>query len=129
MNDPFDKLIRPKAQFDQETKERLANILAPFIWLDPETNLITFKESTRSLNALQKILIFALARKVLSLITNNGTGNFTPTEIENETQIPGGTIRPKIAVLLKKKILTRNENGYELGKNFFVDEIEEILMK
>ncbi len=129
MSDPFAKLIRPKTQFDEETKKRLANILEPYVWLDPENNSIIFKEDTRNLNAIQKILVFALARKVASLINNSVTGNFTPTEVETETQIPGGTVRPKLGELLKMKILVRTDTGYELAQNFFISEIEEILGK
>lgn len=129
MNDPFARLIRPKAQFDEETKNWLANLLEPFIWLDPENNSITFKDDERNLNALQKVLLFALARKVISLINNNNMGSFTPTEVETETEIPGGTVRPKLGELLKKKILVRNENGYELAQNFFKREIEQILSR
>lgn len=129
MTDPFAKLIRPKAQFDEETKERLANLLERYVWLDPENNSITFKEGTRNLNALQKILVFVLARKVISLINNNDSGSFTPAEVETETQIPGGTVRPKLAELLKAKLIVRNENRYELARNFFIGEIEQILRK
>jgi hypothetical protein len=129
MNDPFAKLIRPKAQFDEETKERLANILEHYVWLDPENNSIIFKDGTRKLNASQKILVFALARKVISLINNNDGGSFTPAEVETETQIPGGTVRPKLAELLKTKLIIRTANGYELAKNFFISEIEQILRK
>lgn len=129
MNDPFEKLIRPKAQFDDETKRKLANILEPYLWLDPENNSIIFKEDSRNLTAIQKILVFALARKVISLINNSETGNFTPTDVETETQLPGGTVRPKLGELLKKKILNRTERGYELAQNFFFSEIEKILGK
>lgn len=129
MSDPFAKLIRPKAEFDEETKKRLGNLLEPYVWLDPDNSSISFKEDTKTLNALQKILVFALARKVIGLINKNNKGTFSANEVEAETQIPGGTIRPKLVELAKKRILNRTDTGYELAANFFISEIEQILKK
>lgn len=128
MRDPFAKLIRPKAQFDEETKERLANLLEPYVWLDPENNSIIFRDNVRSLSALQKVLVFALAHKVIGLINSNPR-TFSPSEVELGTQIPGGTVRPKLVELAKKKILDRKEDGYELASNFFISDIEEVLRR
>ncbi|MER2514151.1 MAG: hypothetical protein ABTQ25_17335 [Nitrosomonas ureae] len=129
MTDPFAKLIRPKTQFDEETKSRLANLLEPFVWLDPENKSIIYKEDSLDLNAMQKVLVFALARKAIALISNSNAATFSPNEVELQTQIPGGTVRPKLVELSKKKILNRTEDGYELASNFFISEIEKILRK
>lgn len=126
VDDPFSKLIRPKASFDRETKERLASMLEPFVWLEQESNSIVFKETTKKLNAIQKILVFALARKVVGLINDNNLESFSPSEVEGETQIPGGTVRPKLTDLAKKKILIRTGNGYEFSL-YALDEAEKLL--
>lgn len=127
MNNPFSKLIRPKGQLDEETQKRLANLLEPYVWLDPDSDSIVFKEASSSLSALQKILVFAISRKAMSLINEKNKGSFSPSEVESETQTPGGTVRPKLAELIKKKILVKTSDGYELSPNFFISEIEQIL--
>ncbi|MCL4260137.1 MAG: hypothetical protein KJZ52_05870 [Anaerolineales bacterium] len=127
MTDPFAKLIRPKAQFELETKQRLADILEPFVWLDPENDLIAFTEKVKNLTSLQLILIYILARKVISLINQEITASLSPSEIESGTKLPGGTVRPKLGELTKKNIIVRTESGYEIAPTFLISEVEKIL--
>ncbi len=60
---PFAKLIRSKTELDRQAQAQLADLLHPYIWLDPENNLVVFTPEADSLTSLQRVLVFMLARK------------------------------------------------------------------
>lgn len=126
-NDPFTKLVRPKAQLDYEAKQRLADLLEPYIWVDPEHISVVFKPTAPAHTTLQRVLLFMLSRKVMALISPEVSAHVAPREVETGTGLPGGTVRPKLADLIKRKLVVRSDGAYEVAPYFSLNEIEQIL--
>lgn len=126
-DNPFAKLIRSKTELDFEAQQRLANLLEPYIWIDPDSNLVVFKESAPSTTTLQQVFIFILAYKVKNLINPELSESASPSEVVEGTNLPGGTVRPKLAELTKKKLVLHSKDGYALANNLPMSEIESFL--
>ena len=126
-NSPFAKLLRSKTVLDRETQERLADLLEPYIWLDPDNNLVVFKDAASSLTSLQRVLVFMLAHKIKNLVKEEMSPAVTASEVEIGTGLPGGTVRPKLTELAKKKLLVRSGRAYEMASNFMFPEIQAML--
>jgi len=124
---PFAKLIRSKTELDYEAQKQLADLLEPYIWLDPENNLVVFKDSASSLTSLQLVLVFMLAQKVKNLVNPELSPAVSASEVETGTGLPGGTVRPKLTELAKKKLLTHSGRAYEISPNFLISELQQIL--
>lgn len=125
---PFSKLIRSKTQMDVETQKRLADLLEPYIWIDPENDLVAFKDSSSDITTIKRVFISILARKVMNLINPNYPPTISASAIEMNTGLPGGTVRPKLGELYKKRLVVRDKGVYEVAPNAQINEIEQILL-
>lgn len=109
-NDPFDKLFDTSGLEDKN--ELIANIIYPYLRFtsmeDPEIRFTPVGEKTTAAN---KILTFLLAKKVLVIKGLIPLESMTPAEIERETGISGGTVRPTLKRLTDLKFIRQSNDG------------------
>lgn len=110
-NDPLDKIFSKPEEIDLQRKKILADILNPYARIDVENGTFMPTILWANLGSKEKILVFLIARLALSTRNNLFTNCVTPKDVEIETEIPGGTVRPKIIELYEDKLITKNDTG------------------
>ena len=102
----------------------VAKVLALFLKIDGDTCSIIPGERWEKLNNESKIIMFFLARKAMKAldlaIENEGA---TPTEIETELGIKGGSVRPVVRKLLDQRIVARTSEGRYFVPNYSIEKI------
>jgi hypothetical protein len=124
---PFEKIVRSKRELDYETQRELADLLEPYLWLDPESNSVTFTKTGANLTTQQKVYLYAVGKKIISLLNHASAPCFSPNDVQNETGLPGGTIRPKLTQLVQQRRLIRKNSLYEVVPGFLVSDVEEVI--
>lgn len=99
----IDDLFSDKGDFDEDA---VVKTLHPLLIIQRNTNSISFKGTT--LSADQKILAYALAKKLLKAKGLIDSDMVTAQEIHQKTRIKKGTIDPNFKML--------RENGLLVGK-------------
>lgn len=122
MNEQLDELFVSGKEVDQEL---VAKVLAPFLKIDRDSCTIIPNERWQELNNDLKIILFLLARKAMTLrglaIDNEGA---LPSEIEKETGVKGGSIRPKLKELYEQKTINRMNNGRYIVPSYSLTRIK-----
>lgn len=120
--DPLQQIFVRPQQIKAEQKVLLAELILPFAGVNPETGEVYFKEAAENLlNAKQKILVFLLCRFALSTLENTSFSPYvSPKEIERETHIKGGTVRPMLSQLIEDKIVVKSGDGYIVPASYLV---------
>lgn len=125
MTNQLDDLFINGKELDQGL---VAKILAPFLRIDRDSCGIIPTERWLKLNNELKIILFLVARKVMKLrdlpIDNEGA---TPAEIETETGIKGGSIRPKLRGLFEDKTINRTEDARYFVPNYSLTKIKTMI--
>jgi hypothetical protein len=103
-------LLVDRAQLDQKL---LAEVLVPFVGIDPRTAEIVPMEGWMKLSPDAKILVFLLARKAMAAMpeVEIAAEGAAPKEIERDAGVKGGTLRPKLVRLKKEGILAQDPEG------------------
>lgn len=112
--DPLDAVFDTPERLEGERRARLAEMLVPFAVIDPENGTFHPRNAWGSLIAKQKILIFLLARLALSAKNPDFPNGVAPRDIEEQIEIPGGTIRPKLRELTKERIAYKSPDDLYL---------------
>ncbi|MBI5301112.1 MAG: hypothetical protein HY868_03170 [Chloroflexi bacterium] len=112
-DDILEQLIVKREQLERDQKTQLVKMVLPFAAIDPEKGRVHPKAPFDELNAKHKVLVYLLARLALSALPDAKTSAaVSPKEVEDETGLPGGTVRPKLTQLEKERLVIRNEGGY-----------------
>ncbi len=104
---PLDKLF-----VDQNLDvQLLADTILPYVRLFADTREILFTEAWENLALKGKLLTYLLARKAMkeSRRFEGYEEGATPTEIESETELKGGSIRPTLSKLVDEKLIRVSE--------------------
>lgn len=111
-DDPLDELFKDGEALDRAL---LAAIIKPNAVIHKDRNgfEIRLTPEGEKLSARQKILIYLLAKKVIALKdgTNQMSESAAPADIEKETGIAGGTLRPTLRRLLDENLVVQDTNG------------------
>lgn len=122
MVNQMDELFVSGKEVDQEL---IAEILAPFLRIDRDSCSIVPNERWLEMNNELKIILFLLAKKAMKLrdlpIDNEGA---LPTEIEKETGVKGGSLRPKLKQLLEQRIISKADDGRYIVPNYSLTKIK-----
>lgn len=109
----LEKLVVKQEQLDRQQKELLVKMVFPFAAIDPESGRIHLKAPFDELNAKHKVLVYLLARLALSALPNASLpSRASPKEIEQETNLSGGTVRPMLTRLVNERLVVRDDNRY-----------------
>lgn len=112
-NDPLDQLFVKAEQVEGEQRALLAQLILPYASINADTGDVHFKTTFDDLSTKQKLLLYLLCRLALSTRPNTTfTTSVSPIEVEKATNLPGGTIRPKLSELVKDRIAVKNGDGY-----------------
>ncbi len=110
--DPLDVVFGELEELEGPAREKLARLIVPFVKIHAESGKIGFnQDASARLGPKQKILVFLLARLALSTRNPAHPAALPPKQIESETDMPGGTVRPKLADLVKERIVFKDESG------------------
>lgn len=113
ITDPLEQLYVKTEQVEGEQRALLAQLIFPYASINPDTGEVHFKATADDLNAKQRILIYLLCRLALSTRPNTAfTATVSPIEIEKVTFLPGGTVRPNLMDLVKRKVVAKSGSGY-----------------
>ena len=110
-DDPLDQIFDSPKELEGELREKLAKMIVPFAVVDLENGFFHPKGKWHHLNAKQRVLVYFLARLALSTKNPEFKNALTPGEVEEGTELPGGTVRPKIAELAKDRVIFRGSDG------------------
>ena len=94
-------------------QEELAEVLASRVRLTPGGGFVLEPGFDR-LGADRKVCCALLAVKAAAMLELRRHGSARPRELERLTGMPGGTIRPALAHLLKSRIVTATGSDYEV---------------
>jgi len=123
---PLARLIKKKDELDLETQAKLANSLEPFVYLDPENLGVHFKPEAQKLTTLQKVWVYLLARKAITLLNPDASELATPTEVEESTKLSGGTVRPKLTELVSRRWAQKINKTYTVSP-YFISDAEKVI--
>ena len=90
---------------------------------------IAFTDIGNDLTVRQKLLVFLLARKILWDTEIIEVEGMTPSELESETHIAGGTIRPILGKLMDARLVQKDDEGRYFVPNYSLNKIREELEK
>lgn len=106
----------------------LLKILSPFLRIDQDSSSILPNEQWLKVSNEAKIILFLVARKAMRVrglsIDNEGA---SPSEIEKETGLKGGSIRPRLKSLFEQKIVNRTEDGRYFVPNYSLVRIKTLI--
>lgn len=125
---PFNELFTDsKSQIDPAI---LVTILKPFARIQRESGKLLFTPAGMKLTANNKIIIFLLAHKVLTIQGMKESDAVSPKEIKAELgkNIPAGTIDPALKRLSEKGPL-KGQDGKYFIPDFNFSQVEEIFSK
>lgn len=125
MTDQLDDLFVSGKEVDQEL---VVKILTPFLRIDKDSCSIVPSERWLELSNELKVLLFLVARKAMKLrglaIDYEGA---LPAELEKETGLKGGSIRPRLKDLFERKIINRTEDARYFVPNYSLTKIKIII--
>lgn len=91
----------------------VADLLEPFVRIDPDACEIVPTASWGRLSNESKSLIYLLARKAMvALDLPVGTEGATPQEIEKATGVLGNSLRPVLKRLLGQRLVSKADGRY-----------------
>jgi hypothetical protein len=118
--DPLDELVVKYEEVEGENRKLLAKILIPHVQIDPDKGTIYFVKQPSNLKTKEQVLLVLLAKLALAQKNPDITPNTTSKEVEEISGLPGGTVRPKIAELIKEKVIAKSSVGYYIeAKNLY----------
>ncbi len=118
LDDPLDQLFVNQAEVD---RGRLSAGLLPLIRMDANLKTYALLPGVREkLGAAGTVLVALLARKVLALRDGSYEEAAQPRVLEAEVGIPGGTLRPLLQSLLKRRLVVKAAAGYTIP-NWAID--------
>ena len=109
--DPLNVIFDAPEELEGVKREKLAKMIAPFAAIDPENGTFFIKMAWSNLSSKQKVLVYLLARLALSTKNPEFSKSVTHKDVESETDLPGGTVRPKVSELVKDRVVQRDKSG------------------
>ena len=110
--DPLDEVFGELEELEGPARAKLAKLIVPFVKIHSESGKVGFsQDALTKLTPKHRILVFLLARLALSTRNPAHPASVPPKQIELEIDIPGGTVRPKLAELVKERVVFKDESG------------------
>lgn len=122
--DELEKLLVNGKEIDRQL---VANILKPFLQIDRDTASIIPQEPWQKLTNEARILLFLIARRAMKALELSIEDEAAaPIEIEKETGIKGGTLRPTLKRLSDQKVISKSSHGRYFIPNYSIQRIKEM---
>jgi len=119
--DPLEKLFKDSSTIQAEQREKLANLLEPYVILskDKDSKLMNFKQNFISLINVNKVEVVFLAEKARALYLNDekneGLGQ---TDLIALKIMPAGSVKSSLNKLSKDKYVIQNAKGKYMLPNY-----------
>ncbi|MCK9360806.1 hypothetical protein M0Q28_01075 [Patescibacteria group bacterium] len=101
---------------DELDEAAIEEVVKDFVRYDPEKRQILFVPESGRLSHRQKILVYLTAFRGWRYLLPPEEAPFesSPAEIEAETHIVGGSLRPTLRTMMEEGWLTNNEGRYSI---------------
>ena len=104
-----------KASKAQATEKTLEKIIAPFARYDESVQEVVMLPQASALSPTNQILVYLVARKGWRFVVNDPPPEAAkPSDVQAATGLPGGTVRPSLMTLKKKRIVVAREGRYSV---------------
>ncbi len=123
--DPLDDLIVRPGQIEGAQRQMLRDMVAPFAGIDVTSGTVHFREEADMLSSRHRVLVYLLARIALAVKSGEGAGTpvlvreASPKEIERDTGLPGGTVRPALKHLVQAHLVHKGGDKYTVPASWF----------
>ena len=122
--DKLEELVVSGKEIDRQLA---ASILKPFLRIDGDTATIIPQERWQRLTNEAKVLLFLTARRAMKALELPIEDETTaPIEIEKETGIKGGSLRPILKRLSDQKVISKSPQGRYFIPNYSIQRIKEM---
>lgn len=108
---PINELFTDTEPIDVNT---IVSVLKNFIRIKRDTNEIFFTEVGNQATAIERILIFALGRKVLKVGGHIDSESFSAKEVSALLQLKKGTVDATFSILRNKSFILGSGSKYVL---------------
>lgn len=98
---------------NEVTEEQISALIKEYIRYDKTTYRVIPTPDFNKLNAKQKVYVFLAAQHGKKFLTTEASSTgVSPTEIEEQIKIKGGTLRPTLRALLDANLISQSKDGY-----------------
>lgn len=109
-DDPLDVLLVDHREID---RKKLASILKDRVGVDPdEEEVILYADAHDGRTIADTALFRLLGQRVLNLYRSEVPDGLTPSELSDDTGIKGGSLRPALARLADRNLVSKREGRY-----------------
>jgi hypothetical protein len=108
MTDPLADLLLDAKEVD---RARLAQGLAGVLGIDKETGRIVLKPAFNDFDAARKVVGYLLGALAAFLLGKRDSEAVAPTEIQQQTGMPKGTVNPKLSQLAQLRVVSKTSSG------------------
>lgn len=119
MNSKLNQLFTDSEPLDVES---VVSVLKQYVRIKQDTNEIFFTENGNKVTVYKKILLFALARKLLKNERSIDTESFSARLVSKKLQIKKGSIDSSFNMLRGKGFIVGSGTNYEIP-NYKIGEI------
>jgi hypothetical protein len=109
-NDPLTALIVDEADV---AREDLASALGPLLRLTAKGSVV-LEEGFDRLKAEQKVCAVLLGVRAAHLLELRAASDASPKEIAELSGMAGGTVRPKLMELVRRRVVRASKGRYEV---------------
>lgn len=120
MTDPLEEIFTNEKEIDPQV---LADILKPYVRINVDTNAIFYTDSGLSLQILNKIVLFLVARKALKFKDKIEDEAASPAEIISETGLKEGSVHPTLKSLREQGLVVVKNGKYFIA-NYQLNKIK-----
>jgi hypothetical protein len=96
---------------DDVAREELAAGLAPYVQITRQGGLMPLP-AFEGLTAADKVLALLLSVKAMKMLGLRDGERVGPAELIELSGMPGGTVRPKLSSLVKKRLIIKDDHEY-----------------
>lgn len=109
MTDPLEEIFTNEKEIDPQL---LVYILKPYVRINVDTNAVFYTDSGSSLQILNKIILFLVARKALKFKDRIEDEAVSPAEIISETGLKDGSVHPTLKSLREQGLVIVKSSKY-----------------
>lgn len=109
-DDPLQSLILD----DQDlARDELAVALLPYVRFTKQGQIV-LEKAFDDLSTRRKVCCILLAYRVLHMLGLRDSAGVRSSDMETETGMPGGTVRPKLSELKKERIADQDDKNWTI---------------
>jgi hypothetical protein len=108
MSDPLEDLVVDESEM---ARDELAKLLRPYVRFARDGTML-FEDSFQGLPARARVLCALLALRAMNILGLRPDPGAGPQVLVDLTNMPPGTVRPKLRELAKSRLVTKEAGNY-----------------